>query len=176
MAPTVKLACSFPASRGWVGEDLRPVGKPPRVGWGEGDSAFEGAQRVQPGPVQFPATEAPKILEEADGAGCWCSQATDFVHPSLGLRIPGPSCSCPASCSAHYPSWGAPLSPPLHQHPDSSATQAVALSWNRTQLRIRTPTSHSLPGPCPSQRPREVRRSRALTGQTSGVSKMNLRC
>ena len=129
-----------------------------------------------PRTCEIPPNEAPKIPEEAGGAGCWCSQATDFVDPSLGLRIPGPSCVCPASCLAHYPSRGAPLSPPLHQHPDSSAPQSVALSWNRTQLRIRTPTSHSLPGPCPSQRPREVRRSRAPMGQTSGVSKMNLRC
>ncbi|CAI9158022.1 unnamed protein product [Rangifer tarandus platyrhynchus] len=50
--------------------------------------------------------EAPKIQEEAGEAGCWRSEATDFVDPSLGLRIPGPSCGCPAPCSAHYPSPG----------------------------------------------------------------------
>lgn len=54
----------------------------------------------------IPPNKAPKIQEEAGEAGCWRSQATDFVDPSLGLRIPGPSCGCPAPCSAHYPSPG----------------------------------------------------------------------
>lgn len=106
----------------------------------------------------IPPNKAPKIQEEAGEAGCWRSQVTDFVDPSLGLRIPAPPVAAQPPARPTTPPWGAPFSPPFHQHPDSSAPQAVVLSWNCTQLRMRTPTSHSLPGPCPSQRPRGVRK------------------
>ena len=140
-----------------MGEDLRPGGKPPRVGWGEGDSALEGTQRVQRSPhlmapwiCAIPPNKAPKIQEEAGEAGCWRSQVTDFVDPSLGLKIPAPPVAAQPPARPTTPPPGAPFSPPFHQHPDSSAPQAVVLSWNCTQLRMRTPTSHSLPEPCPS--------------------------